>query len=61
MLRIFDINGKHIKSLINNQVLQSGHHEYSLQSQQIELVSGIYLYKIEATNWMEIRKMLFIK
>ena len=61
LLRIFDINGKHIKTLINNQVLQSGHHEYSLQSQQIELASGIYLYKIETTDWMETRKMLFIK
>jgi len=60
-LKIFDINGKLIHTLINNEIIFSGYHEYALQSQQIELVSGIYLYKIEATNWMEIRKMLFIK
>jgi len=61
MLRIFDINGKLIHTLINNEIIFAGYHEYSLQSQQIELASGIYLYKIETTDWMETRKMLFIK
>ena len=61
MLRVFDINGKLIHTLINNEIIFAGYHEYSLQSQQIELASGIYLYKIETTDWMEIRKMLFIK
>ncbi len=61
LMRIIDINGKHIKTLIENQVLQLGYHEYSFQSQQIDLASGIYLYKLETTNWAETRKMLFIK
>ena len=61
MLRVFDINGKLIHTLINNVIIFAGYHEYSLQSQQSELASGIYLYKIETTDWIETRKMLFIK
>ena len=58
---IFDINGKHIKTLINNQVLQSGHHEYSLQSQKLDLSSSIYMYKIETDKWNSTKKMLLLK
>ena len=61
LLRIFDINGKHIKTLIDNQVLQSGHHEYFLQSQKLDLSSSIYMYKIETNNWNSTKKMLLLK
>ena len=60
-LRVFDINGRLIYTLIDDEVILPGYHEYSLQSQQIDLASGIYLYKLETTNWVETRKMLFIK
>ena len=58
---IIDINGKIIHTLINNVIIFAGYHEYSLQSQQSELANGIYLYKIETIDWMETKKMLFIK
>ena len=61
MLRVFDINGKLIYTLIDDEIITPGYHEYSIQSQQIDLASGIYLYKLETTVWVETRKMLFIK
>jgi len=60
-LRVFDINGRLIYTLIDDEIIAPGYHEYSLQSQQIYLASGIYLYKLETTDWVETRKMLFIK
>jgi len=60
-LRVFDINGRIIYTLIDDEIIAPGYHEYSLQSQQIDLASGIYLYKLETTDWVETRKMLFIK
>jgi hypothetical protein len=60
-LRVFDINGRLIYTLIDDEIITPGYHEYSLQSQQIDLASGIYLYKLETTSWVETRKMLFIK
>ena len=60
-LRVFDINGRLIYTLIDDEIIAPGYHEYSLQSQQIDLASGIYLYKLETTDWVETRKMLFIK
>ncbi len=61
LLRIVDINGKHIKTLIDNQVLQPGHHEYSVQSQKLDLSSGIYMYTIETDKWNSTKKMLLLK
>ena len=61
LLRIFDINGKHIKTLIDNQFLESGYHKYSLQSQKLDLSSGIYMYTIETDKWNSTKKMLLLK
>mgnify|MGYP000560123960 CR=1 FL=1 len=61
VLRVFDINGRLMHTLIDDEVILPGYHEYSFQSQQIDLASGIYLYKLETTDWVETRKMLFIK
>ena len=60
-LRVFDIGGRLIYTLIDDEIFAPGYHEYSLQLQQIDLASGIYLYKLETTDWVETRKMLFIK
>ena len=60
-LRVFDINGRLIHTIIDNEMIFAGNHEYSLQLQQIDLASGIYLYNLETIEWVETRKMLFIK
>ncbi|MBC8256726.1 MAG: T9SS type A sorting domain-containing protein [Candidatus Marinimicrobia bacterium] len=61
LLRIFDINGKLIKTIIDNQIIQSGHHEYILQSQNLDLSSSIYMYTIETKSWNSTKKMLLLK
>ena len=60
-MRIFDINGKHIETLIDNQVLQPGEYEYFFQSQKLDLSSGIYMYTIETDRWNSTKKMLLLK
>lgn len=57
-LKIFDILGKEIATLVNEK-LSPG--TYEVQWNTLMLSSGIYLYKIQAGEYSEIKKMMLIK
>ncbi|MCX6162836.1 MAG: T9SS type A sorting domain-containing protein [Ignavibacteriae bacterium] len=57
-LIIYDISGKELKTLVNNQ-LSSG--SYKLIMDGSDLSSGIYFYKLTAGNFREIKRMVLIK
>jgi len=42
-----------------NKRMPAGYHEVRFNSQN--LASGIYLYKIEAGTWQEVKKMVLLK
>jgi hypothetical protein len=57
-LKIFDLLGREIKTLVNqNQI--SG--KYSITFDMSGYASGLYLYKIQAGNFSDTRKMILIK
>lgn len=57
-LKIFDISGKEIKTLVNqNQI--SGHHNITFNAHG--LVSGVYIYKLKTDSFEESRKMLLLQ
>ena len=57
-LKVFDILGKEITTLVNEK-LQPGTYETSFDASQ--LPSGIYFYRLNAGNFSETKKMLMIK
>lgn len=58
-LSVYDINGKLVKSLINNvQYLQGN---YSVNFIASDIPSGTYFYKLSAEGFSETKKMLLIK
>jgi hypothetical protein len=57
-LRVYDIIGKEIATLINEK-LQAGTYEIPFSNNQIS--SGVYFYRIETDNFSETKKMLLIK
>ncbi|MFA5404123.1 MAG: S8 family serine peptidase [Ignavibacteria bacterium] len=57
-LNVYDITGKLVKSLVN-QMLSAG--EFKIDFSGAELSSGIYLYRIEAGDFKDSKKMLLIK
>ncbi len=57
-LKIFDLAGKEIKTLVNN-FQKAG--EYEVTFDGSSLSSGIYYYKIVSGNFTSIRKMMLIK
>lgn len=57
-LKIFDLNGKEIETLVKkNQIL--GDHKVFWQP--VKLASGIYFYRLEVNGFSETRKLLFLK
>ena len=58
ILSIYDITGKLIKHLVNNQ-MSAGEHTINFDAS--ELASGTYIYRIQTGNFVKSRKMLLLK
>jgi len=62
-LKIYDILGKEIATLIN-EFQKAGTYETQFPDNQYtnnQLPSGIYFYKLEAGNFNETKRMILIK
>ncbi len=57
-LTVFNVIGEQVAELVN-QNMEAGSH--SVQFDASELNSGIYIYKIEADGFSQIRKMILVK
>jgi hypothetical protein len=57
-LSIFDLKGKKITSLINDNRSAGTH---SIRFNAADLPAGVYFYRLQAGNWADTKKMLLIK
>ncbi len=57
-IEICNIRGQKIQTLLNKQ-MSAGNHEVEFGGHN--LASGIYLYRIEAGKWIDMKKMILIK
>ena len=63
-MNIFDIQGRLVKSLINNLYYQSGSHKITWDGKNnigTQVPSGMYIYKLVSNNQMVMRKMILMK
>jgi hypothetical protein len=58
-LKIYDIRGALVNTIVNNQTLTAGY--YSVAFNASSLPSGVYYYRLEAGSFVETKKMLLIK
>lgn len=58
-LKVYDISGKEVATLINNQLLTAGVKEFFFNA--ATLSSGVYFYTLEAEGFRETKKMLLMK
>jgi hypothetical protein len=58
VLKVFDILGKEIQTLVNEK-LQPGSYEVTFNASQYP--SGVYFYKLTTEGFSETKKMLMIK
>ena len=57
-LKVYDIAGKEVSILVNN-AMNPGY--YSVRFDASSLSSGVYFYKIQAGDFTEVKRMLFVK
>ncbi len=58
-LVVYDILGRRVKSLINNEFRNPGRYEVSFNASS--LASGVYICKITTKNYSQARKMLLVR
>lgn len=57
-LKVFDMNGREVSSLVNN-TLQAGTYQYEFDGSA--LTSGTYFYKLETSDFTSTKKLILIK
>ncbi len=59
-ITVFDLLGREIANLIDEN-MEAGFHKVEFNTEKLNLSSGIYFYKVQANNLIEIRKMVLLK
>jgi flagellar hook assembly protein FlgD len=57
-LKIYDISGREVKQLVS-EVKQAGY--FSVQFNASNLSSGVYFYKMQAGEFLNVKKMVLVK
>ena len=57
-LKVFDVLGREVATLVNEEQPTGN---YSIEFDASNLTSGIYFYRIQAGDFVEIKKMLLMK
>lgn len=58
-LKIYDILGREVRTLINNETKTAG--EYTINFDARDLPSGIYIYRLQAADFVQVKKMILLK
>jgi len=59
-LEVFSINGQLI-TVLQNGIQPAGFHTVTFDSRNGNLASGVYLYRLEAGSFVQVKKMLLVK
>ncbi|NNJ52983.1 MAG: T9SS type A sorting domain-containing protein, partial [Ignavibacteriaceae bacterium] len=58
-LKIFNILGQEVKTLLNNEIVPAGEHQVSFNASG--LPTGIYIYNLQANDFVQSKKMILLK
>ena len=58
-LKVYDVLGQEVATLINNETMEEGMHE--IQFDASRLSSGVYYYRLQAGAFTEVKKMVLMK
>jgi hypothetical protein len=57
-MEVYDILGKKIETLLHKP-MPTGYHEVEFNGQNLS--SGVYMYRIEAGEWQDVKKMILLR
>jgi hypothetical protein len=58
-LKIYDILGREVRTLISNELKSAG--QYTINFDASNLPTGIYLYRLQAGDFVQVKKMMLLK
>ena len=58
-LKVYDVTGKEVANLINNEVVSAGINEVTFNA--ANLPSGLYFYTLQAGDFRDTKKMMLVK
>ena len=58
-LKVYNVLGQEVASLINNKAMTAGTHTVAFDASALS--SGMYIYRIEAGNYVSTKRMMLIK
>jgi len=58
-LKVYDITGKEVHSIINNEFKQNGRYEFNVDFSQLS--SGVYFYRLKQNSNVQVKKMTLLK
>jgi predicted acyl esterase len=59
-LKVYDVNGKEIATLVNNE-MTPGNYSVKFDAVSYGLSSGIYFYRLSAGNYVNVKKLVLVK
>ncbi|HEX2984702.1 MAG TPA: T9SS type A sorting domain-containing protein, partial [Ignavibacteriales bacterium] len=59
-LTVYDMLGREVKTLIN-ELMSAGEHEVIFNAGELNLSSGIYLYRIKSGSFIQTKKLMLVK
>lgn len=59
-LKVYDIMGREVATLVNEN-LNAGFYEYQFTTDEYQLPSGVYFYRLESNEFREVRRMILIR
>lgn len=60
-LKIYDVLGREVASLIKNEWKDAGNYNYQLSIENFQLTSGVYFYQLQANEISSVKKMMLLK
>ncbi len=60
-LKVFDVLGKEVATLIDNELKEAGIHNYQFSSANFRMPSGVYFYRLQAGDFVDTKKMILMK
>lgn len=63
-LRVYDLGGRLVRTLFAHQMIAPGHHDVDWDGRDEkgeEMSAGVYMYRLEAGDYVEARRMVLVK
>lgn len=60
-LKLYDVLGKEVATLINNEWKEAGIHNYQFSIMNYQLPSGVYFYRLQAGDFVDTKKMMLLQ